>query len=300
MKNFKTKALLRVAALVAAGTALSGCVYDIGLGYASDGYYDDYGCDPYGGYDSYYDCDYRSGFYNIGYGGGWYDSFWYPGYGYYVFDNGGRRHAMRDHHRRYWGEKRHNWYRENRGRGDDGNGYRGRGRGRGYSDSATPGTIGWPERHGGRIRDGEGNRRGRGEGRRDRNDQWRGSNGAGTNAVPVPNPEIVQRPGRRRDAVAGDGRRRGGDGQGRPNWRGNEGASAVPLTPQPDPSGARQSGRGDRLRSEGGGYRQAAPQPTSGQADAPAYRPARQPRRESPRHDGSRQRVNDGSAVKPD
>ena len=195
MKNFGKQALLRFAALAAAGTALSGCVYDVGLGYASDGYYDDYGCDPYGGYDSYYDCDYRSGFYNIGFGGGWYDSFWYPGHGYYLFDNYGRRYQMRDHHRRYWGEKRHHWYRDNRGRHRDGGHHRGRGRG--YSDNSTPGAIGWPEQHGGRVRDGD-DRRGRGEGRRGRNDQWRGGGGQGADAVPVPNPDIVEGRGRGR------------------------------------------------------------------------------------------------------
>lgn len=284
MKNFKTKALLRVAALAAAGTALSGCVYDVGLGYASDGYYDDYGCDPYGGYDSYYDCDYRSGFYNIGYGGGWYDSFWYPGYGYYVFDNGGRRHAMRDHHRRYWGEKRHSWYREHRGRGHDGDGYRGRGRG--YTDSATPDTIGWPERNGGRIREREGDGRGRGEGRRDRNDQWRGGNGNGANAVPVPNPEYAR--GR------GEGRR--GEGQGRGRWRGgNEGgANAVPVT-RPDRRAVESGDRG-RGGGEGRGYRQQRQAPV--QSEASTYRP--EPRNDGPRSNAPRQRINDGAIERPD
>jgi hypothetical protein len=76
-------ALLKLSLLTVASLGLSGCVYDVGLGYASDGYYDDaYECDPYGGYDSYYQCDYGHGFYNIGYGGGWYDSYWYPGYGF--------------------------------------------------------------------------------------------------------------------------------------------------------------------------------------------------------------------------
>jgi len=41
---------LTAALPVVAGGGLSGCVYDVGLGYASDGYYDDeYGCDPQGG-----------------------------------------------------------------------------------------------------------------------------------------------------------------------------------------------------------------------------------------------------------
>ena len=45
-----------------------------------------------------------------------------------------------------------------------------RGADKGYSDSATPGTIGWPERNAGRVRDGD-DRRGRSDGRRGRNDQ---------------------------------------------------------------------------------------------------------------------------------
>ena len=56
-KHLGGKMMLKISALAAAGMGLSGCVYDVGLGYASDGYYDDgYDCDPYGGYDSYYSC----------------------------------------------------------------------------------------------------------------------------------------------------------------------------------------------------------------------------------------------------
>jgi hypothetical protein len=54
---------LTAALLVAASAGLSGCVYDVGLGFASDGYYDDaYACDPYCGYDAYYNCDYSPAF----------------------------------------------------------------------------------------------------------------------------------------------------------------------------------------------------------------------------------------------
>jgi hypothetical protein len=114
------RAFLKIAALATAGIGVSGCTYDLGLGYASDGYGSGYyDCDPYSPFDSYYDCDYGNGFYDIGYGGGWYDNFWYPGHGYFLFDNYGRRYNMRDNHRRYWGERRHRWYRENRGRNGD-------------------------------------------------------------------------------------------------------------------------------------------------------------------------------------
>lgn len=251
-------ALLKFSLLTVASLGLSGCVYDVGLGYASDGYYDDaYECDPYGGYDSYYQCDYGHGFYNIGYGGGWYDSYWYPGYGFYLFDNVGRRYPMRDHHRRYWGEKRHNWYRENRGRHHDDGRYQGRGRG--YTGNATPGAVGWPERHGGRVRDDDDNRRGRGERRNGRNRQWSGGDGTGVNAIPTPNPEVVQRPGRGRDR--GDGFRNGASGGERAGraYRGNPNQ----VAPQPAPQAAPPAPR-------------AAPSP---QRDQPQRPPAPRPNR---------------------
>jgi hypothetical protein len=247
------KALLRIAALTAAGIGVSGCVYDVGLGYASDDYGSSYyDCDPYGGYDRYYDCDYGHGFYNIGYGGGWYNDYWYPGYGFYLFDNGGRRYAMRDNDRRYWGERRHNWYRENRGRHDGGG--RHESRGSGYSDNGHMAPIGWPERNGGRVRDGERGDRNRGDGHpdhdRDRgqNRGWQGGNGNGANAIPtpIPTPEAA----RGEDYSRGEGRR--GRGGGRPDWRGNDGAGAV-QTPRSDQPMGRPHGRQE---GEGRPYRQ--------------------------------------------
>ena len=95
---------------IAAGVLLSlgGCMYGAGGGYYGDGYVNTsrYDCDPYAPFDDYYACDYGYGFANIGYGGGWYDQYYYPGYGIYVFDRGGQRHAMRNHHRRYWAAQR--------------------------------------------------------------------------------------------------------------------------------------------------------------------------------------------------
>lgn len=250
-------AVLKFSLLAAASFGLSGCVYDVGLGYASDGYYNDaYDCDPYWGYDNYYQCDYGHGFYNIGFGGGWYDSYWYPGYGFYLFDNVGRRYPMRDHHRRYWGEKRHNWYRENRGRHHDGGRYRGRGQG--YTGNATPGTIGWPEQNGGRAREDD-DRRGRREGRNGRNRQWTGGDGTGVNAIPTPNPDIVQRPGRGRER--GDGFRNGfprGERTGRAY-----GDNPSRALPQPQPQAAPPAPR-------------AAPSP---QRDQPQRPPAPRPNR---------------------
>lgn len=54
----------------------------------------------------------------VGYGTpyyGWYDGFYYPGTGYYVYDRHGTRHRWRDRDRRHWegrhhrGERRDNW-----------------------------------------------------------------------------------------------------------------------------------------------------------------------------------------------
>ncbi len=282
------KALLRIAALATAGIALSGCTYDMGLGYASDGYGYGYGggsgyydCDPYSPFDNYYDCDNGYGFSNIGYGGGWYDNYWYPGHGFYLFDNYGRRHNMRDNHRRYWGERRHSWYRENRGR-HDGNGRRGGRDGRGYSDGGRGmDTIGWPERGGGRVRDGERGERNRGDGRRDRGRGWQGGEGNGANAVPTPTPEAVRGEGYGRGR--GEGRRNRGGGQ--PVLGGNEGVRAV-VTPRANRPEGRAEGRQERGRQT---YRPPAPE-NSGQSApqnaAPAPRQQRAPRTENSRRSG--------------
>lgn len=99
--------LLKSAIAAGALVSLGGCMYG-GSGYYGDGYVNNsrYDCDPYAPFDDYYACDYGYGFANIGYGGGWYDQYYYPGYGVYVFDRGGRRHVMRDRDRYYWARKR--------------------------------------------------------------------------------------------------------------------------------------------------------------------------------------------------
>ena len=53
-------------------------------------------------------------------GGGWYENYYYPGDGFFHFDIVGRRYLMRDHRRRYWGEKRQFYYREDRRHDPDG------------------------------------------------------------------------------------------------------------------------------------------------------------------------------------
>lgn len=285
MTNISKKLGLRVAALTAATIGLSGCVYDMGLGYASDGYgYGSYDCDPYAPFDSYYACDNGYGFYNIGFGGGWYDSFWYPGYGYYVFDNYGRRHNMGDHHRRYWGDRRQRWYRDNRGHNNghgqnDGRGdWNGRGDGRhdgrGHGNNATSGVdqpIGWPERNGGRRDERPGRRHD-------------GNSGAVGNGD-------VGYPGGNRDDRRGDGRRGSNDGQGN--------GSAV-LPPDSRPLGrpgpdrrAERGGRGGdapRVREQSNSTPQGAgvPQPPARQRDAQP-----RPRPEGPRSRQAPDRVED-------
>ena len=266
---------LRLAALTAATIGLSGCVYDVGLGYASDDYgYNDYNCDPYSPFDSYYDCDNSYGFYNIGFGGGWYDSFWYPGHGYYVFDNYGRRFNMRDNHRRYWGDRRQRWYRDNRGRdhgyGHGGGNYDGRGNGRD---------------HDGRRGDGRGHDRGRDDGRGATNGSvnqpigWPEGNGGrrderpGRRAEPTPPPSAVENGngnwgGRRNDRDD----RRGGTGggrRGRDYGQGNDAVSQPMARPGPD----RRRDGGGRGNGQGRGRYQ-PPSNDAGQNAAPQQQPA--------------------------
>ena len=241
--KLRSKIVLRIAMLATTGIAVSGCTYDVRLGYASDGYgygggsgY--YDCDPYSPSDNYYDCDSGYGYSNIGYGGGWYDNLWYPGYGFFLFDNYGQRYNMRDSHRRYWGGRRHRWYRENRGRHYGG----ARRDDRNYSDVGMD-AMGRPELNGARGRDGERGGRNRGDGRRGRNDRWRGGEGDGASAVQTPNPEVVS--GRGRGNVYGDGRRRSDADQGNSDWRSD--GTTVPM-PRSDGSTARQGRRGDASR----------------------------------------------------
>lgn len=115
MSVFKVKT---AALALVAGVGLAGCAYGpyggvgVGVGYGSaNGYYD-----PYynGGY-------YNGGYYGAGYGGrygygygspygygygmpgyGWYDGYYYPGSGYYVYDQHRNARRWSDTQRRYW------------------------------------------------------------------------------------------------------------------------------------------------------------------------------------------------------
>jgi hypothetical protein len=111
----------RLAILVLAGSAaLGGCAYgygdygpyggmSVGVGYGSGyggygygGYYDPYGYGGYNGYGGY-------GYGGYGYGDpyfGWYDNYYYPGTGYYVYDQYRRPHVWSNTQRQYWTQRR--------------------------------------------------------------------------------------------------------------------------------------------------------------------------------------------------
>lgn len=94
---------LRTATLaLVAGLGLGGCAYGpygglgVGVGYGNAGYYDPY-------YDSYNDPYYGRGYGYSPYG--WYDDFYYPGSGYYVYDSYRRPYHWSDAQRRYWQDR---------------------------------------------------------------------------------------------------------------------------------------------------------------------------------------------------
>lgn len=128
-KSLRRSLSLAVGAL--ATTTLGGCYYgDVyGAGYASasgdcaarygDAYYD---YDPYAyddgyGYGCYDGADYRGGFLQIGFGGGWYDDYYYPGYGLWMFDSYRNRYPLRGQYLDYWGGRRA-WWKHRKDRGD--------------------------------------------------------------------------------------------------------------------------------------------------------------------------------------
>ncbi len=90
---------------LAAAVTLGGCTtYDDGYGYGSlsIGYGGGGWCDPY-----WDDC-YGSGWYGDPWWG-WYDDFYYPGIGLFVYDSWGRPFRWSDRHRRFWEGRRHHW-----------------------------------------------------------------------------------------------------------------------------------------------------------------------------------------------
>jgi hypothetical protein len=115
---------LRLAALAAVAAAgLSACATPFGYGGVSvgNGYYGsnygygaDYGYGYGGGYPGYgygYNAGYPGYGYGAGYPGyglgyapywGWYDNYYYPGTGYYVYDRDRHPHRWTDEQQRYW------------------------------------------------------------------------------------------------------------------------------------------------------------------------------------------------------
>lgn len=119
------------AATLASALMLGGCAYDdygyggMSVGYGSP-YYDDYGYGPYG----------------------WYDGYYYPGNGYWMYDRRGDRHRWSDRQRKYWEQRRE------------------RGSGRWDGPKTQPWQPGMREerrRYGGRDQQWNGQRNGRGE-----------------------------------------------------------------------------------------------------------------------------------------
>ena len=98
-----------VAVATLGALALGGCAYDDygyggGYGYPYSGVSVGVG---YGGGYGYYGGGY-------GYGGmyspfGWYDDFYYPGTGFYVYDSYRRPHRWNDYQRRYWTQRTDTW-----------------------------------------------------------------------------------------------------------------------------------------------------------------------------------------------
>lgn len=190
VKTFRRPLGLALGAL--ATTSLGGCYYgdvnSYGTTYASNdcavrygnAYYD---VDPYAyddgyGYDCYDSSDYGSGFVQIGFGGGWYDNYYYPGYGLWLFDSYRNRYPLRGQYLNYWGGRRAWWQHHGR-RGDGQWNGGGRHNGRPRGDGRTDRPGGWD----GRDHDGD-NPRGARPGRRP-------GDGDGSN-----NPPTTTNPGR--------------------------------------------------------------------------------------------------------
>lgn len=145
----KPKILRNLSLAALASTMLGGCYYGDVYGASSYATYDcaaRYGDeywsnDPYAyddasyGYDCYDAADYHSGFVQIGFGGGWHQNLYYPGYGLFLFDRYGRRHGMSHDYLTYWGGRRA-WYKHHGRHGRGGDRYRGDGNG---SDGHRPG-----------------------------------------------------------------------------------------------------------------------------------------------------------------
>jgi hypothetical protein len=137
--------------LLAAGAlSLGGCAYDefgLGYGYGSPygyGYGSPYGYGSSYGYGGYYGTAY-------GYGSpyfGWYDNYYYPGTGYYVYDSYRRPHRWSDQQRTYWTSRRQAVTRSgNTTTRENWSGFRNRGSWNSTGTATTTTTSGWRGRH---------------------------------------------------------------------------------------------------------------------------------------------------------
>lgn len=185
-KAFRRSLPIALGAL--ATTTLGGCYYgDVsGTSYASGGdcvsrygadyyEYDPYAYDDGYGYDCYDPSDYGGGFVQIGFGGGWYDNYYYPGYGLWMFDSYRNRYPLRGPYLNYWGGRRA-WWQHHRDRPDGGNWNR-PGRGDGDGRPGRPGGGGWNGRPGDGTNDGRPDRPGGGWGGRPGGGQGDGQHG---------------------------------------------------------------------------------------------------------------------------
>lgn len=155
---------LSIACGALATTALGACYYgdvngadyaysdqDCSVRYGND-YYDQAPLAYDDGYDCYDMADYNSGFAQIGFGGGWYDNYFYPGYGRFLFDRYDNRYPLRGQYLTYWGGRRA-WWRHHR---QDGAG--GRPDGHHWQGGNRPGGSRGEGQHGGRHNGQQGDR----------------------------------------------------------------------------------------------------------------------------------------------
>jgi hypothetical protein len=282
---------LSIALGALATTTLGGCYYgdvygasyaggDCATRYGADYYdYDGYAYDDGYGYDCYDGADYGSGFAQIGFGGGWYDNYYYPGYGMWLFDSYRNRYPLRGQYLDYWGGRRA-WWKHHGGKGNGNNGnWNGPGRGDGNGD----GRPGRPGNWNGQPGRGDGN----GDGRPGRPGGWNGRPNDGQPGTP-PTTTNPQRPDRgpgtggtrpwRPDATPGTRPDRPQGGAQRPprNWspgatpRGPE----VRRPPREAPAGGRPEGFRPAPTPQAAPVIRSAPPPAAPR-QAPTERPTR-------------------------
>jgi hypothetical protein len=318
MANFLRRPLgIALGALATA--SLGGCYYGDVNGYGSsyagndcvsrygDTYYDS---DPYAyddgyGYDCYDGSDYGAGFVNIGFGGGWYDNYYYPGSGLWLFDSYNNRYPLRGQYLNYWGGRRA-WWRHHGGRGDghwNGGGRPGRGDGNWNGGRPGRGDGQWNGRPGrGDGPRGDRDRDGDQDGPRGTRPPRPGAGGPPTGTTPIDPGRGDGRPGgwtrpggNDRDGPRGTRPPRPGAGSGstpgapvttpvrpgrpdrgpgagrvpRQEWQGNRGGGAVGGAPRPErPQAAPPT------RSAPPATRSAPPSPPAASAPRPASAPA--------------------------